>query len=63
LHYSAQAKETLERQQEQYRKAYDAHKKLRNAKVKADDFYWCIESELGQLQSDNFQTEVESDFI
>jgi transposase InsO family protein len=34
----AQAKETLERQQERYRKAYDAHVKLRNAKVKADDF-------------------------
>jgi hypothetical protein len=25
--------------------------------------YWYIQSELGQLQSDNFQTEVESDFI
>jgi hypothetical protein len=25
--------------------------------------YWCIRSELGQLQSDYFQTEVEADFI
>jgi Integrase zinc binding domain len=26
-------------------------------------YYWYIRSELGQPQSDNFQTEVESDFI
>jgi hypothetical protein len=25
--------------------------------------YWCIRSELGQLQSDYFRTEVEADFI
>jgi hypothetical protein len=25
--------------------------------------YWCTQSELGQLQLDHFQTEVEADFI
>ena len=34
----AQAKETLGRQQERYRKAYDAHLRLRNSNIKEGDF-------------------------
>jgi Chromo (CHRromatin Organisation MOdifier) domain len=34
----AQAKETLDRQQERYRKAYDAHVRLRNSNVEKGDF-------------------------
>jgi Chromo (CHRromatin Organisation MOdifier) domain len=36
----AQAKETLGRQQESYRKAYDTHLRLRNSKVKESDFWF-----------------------